>query len=50
MEQPFSTVEATGGQEEGAVGGGGDALQASAPLKVTFGGKMPSVTLQSFPF
>jgi len=50
MEQPFGTAEGTGGQAERAVGGGGDALQASTSLKVMFGGKLPPVTLQSFPF
>lgn len=41
MEQPFSIAEVTGGQEEKAVDGGGDAYQASTLLKVAFSGKLP---------
>lgn len=50
MEQPLSTAEVTGRQEEKAVDGGGDALQASTLLKLAFSGKLPLVTLQSSPF
>lgn len=50
MEQPLSIAEVTGGQEEQALDGGRDALQARTLLKVAFSGKLPLVTLQSSPF
>lgn len=50
MEQTLSIAEVTGGQEEKAVDGGGNALQASTLLKLSFSGKLHLVTFQASPF